>query len=151
MRGSALHRHKPETFDHLEVASVIGQQSQPALKGGCPNEEIEIADQLAGTPEASPLPPEKPADVLIDAQDRHRLEKIVQTLLALLRAPRIEHTLVELCERHYRKGESLWPELPETIRGLGMTEKKIHGPISVHKIAHAHRRGPARVERRRSR
>jgi hypothetical protein len=101
-----------QPFDQFEVAAVVRQDRKAVLERGRPDEQIEIAEELAFFSQPPSLFPEALTDLFVDPQYRHIFKKHLQSHLTLVRISGVVHAFIELSQKDDAQCESLQAAVP---------------------------------------
>jgi len=95
-----------KTLDRLEVPAVVRADLELVTQTGRSDQQVEVADRPSLLPEPSPLAAEDPADLIVDGENRHTGEELLQGDLAPDRVTRVVHALVQLGQRDDAHGQA---------------------------------------------
>ena len=71
----------PQTVDVFEMPAIIGQESEAVPPSGNPDQQIKVAGHFPHCTEPPAFLSAQPADLFIDVDERHVLQKIKQGFL----------------------------------------------------------------------
>ena len=101
-----------------------------------PDQQVEVADEVAFSPQAAALPSEDPAGLLVKVHDVHGDQKVTQAPFTISGISRANEAFVNLGQRNDAQADSLGAQLSEACGHMSGPVQIVNDSVRINEVTH---------------